>query len=447
MSRTVLRLLSNLACLCVACLIAVAAIGPLAGCETSAAPTTLTSNASSSQSSSTTQSLPPSPEPVMTTSPWAWSWPSPEASEAARSAISAWPSGIATLVLSTGYELYVVDHTGTRWTQEMQARPDTSVDPAIGSQEIVPFDGIVVSNNQEFIAYVDHAREIVVRSLRDGTEISRVPYQAEGETRLRCLSSDGNLAAIASTPPDLPKGTTGDRLPRRVTVLDMRSGETTIEQPLEDLGRERTADDPKTQFTLYSLDWLTEASLIVAYVGWSHETYVYDVHTDAMQLIPDVGMISAVSDSGAVYGWGLEPEGGRPKVWDGLTTQALELDPDSGYALEGAFNRAGDALALQVMSPRHAPRGWQLFRLSQGRWERSGPLAENSWMKAGPRALSDDGTLACTALEGGLQWANGQHAALLSYDFQAAAWQEWLGPENLLVDFGQFPFVAIIPER
>ncbi len=107
------------------------------------------------------------------------------------------------LVLSTGYELYVVDRTGIRWTQEMQARPDASANSTIGDQEMTLFDGVAVSNNQQFVAYVDHAAEIVVRSIRDGTEVSRIPYDAEGETQLRCLSSDGNFVALASVPPDL----------------------------------------------------------------------------------------------------------------------------------------------------------------------------------------------------------------------------------------------------
>ena len=85
-------------------------------------------------------------------------------------------------------------------------------------------------------------------------------------------------------------------------MLDMRSGQATIEQPLEDLVKERTADDPRTQFTLYSLDWLSEEKLAVGYVGWSQGTYVYELDTDTMEPIPGVGMISGVSDSGVVYG-------------------------------------------------------------------------------------------------------------------------------------------------
>ncbi len=156
---------------------------------------------------------------------------------------------------------------------------------------------------------------------------------------------------------------------------------------------------------------------------------------------------SLPSATGTIYGSGVEPRSPRPVVWDGSTTEVLELDADSAYVLDGAFNSGVDALAIQVMSSTHQPRGWQLFRLSEGRWERSGPLAENSWMKAAPWGLSDDGTFAWTALEGGLRWENGQNAALLSYDFQTGVWQEWLGPEDLLVDLGQYPFVAIIPER
>lgn len=377
---------------------------------------------------------------VLTTSPWADSWPSVGASEAAKSAISAWPAGIEFLVLSTGYEVYVVDHDGIRWSQEMQARPeDTSLAPS------TPFDGVAVSKNQQFLAYVDHAKEVVVRSISDGAEVGRVPYRAESETQLRCLSSDGNLVALASVSPDLPKGTVGSRLPWKVIILNLHTGETSIEQPLEDLVKERTATNSKAAFTLYSLHWLSEGRLLVQYSGSGQTAYVYDIQTDSMVPIPGLSMVSAVGDDDTVYGWGDDPKGPRPVIWDGGAIKALELDADSAYAGSGAFNQAGDALVVQVLSSTHQARGWQLYRLTEGHWERSGPVSEISWMKAGPRVLSADGTSAYTALEGGRQWESGQYAALLSHDFQTGAWQEWLGPEDLLVDFGQYPFVAIVP--
>ena len=310
--------------------------------------------------------------------------------------------------------------------------------------EIVLFDGVAVSNNQQFVAYVDHAREIVVRSISDGTEVGRVPYQAEGETQLRCVSGDGNHAVLASVPPDLLQGTTGDRLPWRVTVVDVRSGRATIEQPLEDLVKQRTADDPRAQFTLYSLDWLSQDRLAVGYVGWwGYEAYAYSLTADAMESIPGVGLISSINGSGTVYGWGVDREG---QVWDGSTREALDLDADSGFARGGAFNSAGDALAIQVMSPTHEPRGWQLFRLGQEGWQPSGPVAVNSWTQAAPRALSSDGNVAWTSLEGG---ASDRYAGavLLSLDFRTGAWQEWLGPEEFQANLGRYQFEAIIPEK
>ena len=247
-------------------------------------------------------------------------------------------------MLSTGYELYVVDHTGIRWSQEMQTPPDPNAGAWL-------FDGVAVGNNQQFVAYVDHAAEIVVRSIPDGTEVWRVPYHAEGETQLRCLSSDGNFVVLASVPPDLPKGTVGARLPWRVTVVDMRSGQATIERPLEDLVKERMAGNPELQFTLHLLDWLPEHKLVVNYAGWEWETCSYDPGTKAMEKIPGRGWVMSISDSGTVYGSGIERESGKPLIWDGRTTRALELDLDSGYALWGAFNLRGDALAIEVMSP------------------------------------------------------------------------------------------------
>ena len=67
-------------------------------------------------------------------------------------------------------------------------------------------------------------------------------------------------------------------------------------------------------------------------------------------------------------------------------------------------------------------------------------------MKAAPRALSEDATMAWTVLEGG-NLGNDADVALLSYDFRTGAWQEWLGPQDLRADLGSYHFEAIIPEQ
>ena len=349
-------------------------------------------------------------------------------------------SGIAMVVLSTGYELYAVDRDGVRWGQEILSRTEAATPASL--------TGVAVSNNREFIAYADHGNQIVVRSLLDGPIISRTPYEAqgEGETQLRCLSSDGYLAALASVPPNLPQGTTGDRLPWRVTVLDLRTGQATVEQPLENLVKQRTASDPKVQFTLYSLDWLPEHKLLVTYIGWQSGVYAYDPGTKAMEQIPDMISTMSVSDGGIVYGGRLGTRGNPPVIWDGHTTQALKLDPGSTFAVGGAFNSRGDALALLAMSSRGEPRGWQLFRLSQGTWRPAGPVGEHTWVNPltgdSPSALSNDGTVA---------WASSQRAngepVVLSHDFRTGTWKEWLGPESLPVHLDRYHIEAIIPEK
>lgn len=448
--RTMLAAVAAGACAVVVALVAAAVLGVFAsGTQTASVDVTTGPTGDGPATVTTitgpvteTTGVPPATvEPVMTTSPWAVLSPSPEASEMAEAAISAWPAGVEMLVLSTGYELYIVDQAGVRWSQEMQTRPESAT-----SASPTPFDGLAVSNNQQFVAYVDHANEIVVHSVGDGAEVSRVPYQAEGETQLRCLSPDGNLVALASVPPDLPKRTVGARLPWRVTVVDMRTGEATVEQPLEDLVKERTTADPQAAFTLYSLDWLPDGRLLVQYSGSGQSIYAYDTDTNAMEPIPGLGMVSVISDSGIVYGWawGVDLKGPRPVVWDGSVTVALELDSESAYALGGAFNQAGDALAIQVMSSTHQPRGWQLFRLSEGHWQPSGPLAENSWMKAAPLALDEKAAMAWTVLDGGNLGADAE-VAILSYDFRLGTWQEWIGPENLRARLGRYRVEAIIP--
>jgi hypothetical protein len=424
MSRRVARQAVTVACLSAMCLL-VAATLVLSGCGTSGPAVAATSsttnvrNASSDDLRSLTTSigvnLPPGTlEPA-----------APPETE--------WPPGIAMVVLSNGFELWAVDHDGVRWSQEMQTRSE--------SESPVPFDGMTVSNNQKLIAHVEHRKEIVVRSLLDGAIIGRTPYKAEGETQLRCLSSDGYFAAMVSMQPP-SQGTPVNQAYWRVTVVDLRTGQATVQQPLEDLAKQRMAAGPDVQFLLYSLAWLPEHRLIVSYAGWPSETYSYDPGTGAMEPIPGMELVFAVSDGGTVYGGTVATATAPPKTetWNGRTIQPLELDAASAYASGGVFNSRGDALAVLVSGPQAEPLGWQLFRLSQGRWQPSGPLAENTWMRESPAALSADGTVAWSNLE-----RNNGELVVLSHDFQTGAWKEWLGQESLPVHLDWYHIDAIVP--
>ena len=341
----------------------------------------------------------------------------PGIAEPAAPPIKAWPPGIATLIMGNGFKMSAVDRDGVRWSQEMQTRKE--------SESPTPLSGMAVSNNQKFVAYVEHRKYVAVRSIRDGKLVGRVPYQAQGETYLDCVSSDGYLVALDSSPLDLPAGTTPDQVPHRVTVIDMRTGQATVQKP-----------------DISPFAWLPGHRLLVKYDGQWSDAYTYDPADGTMEKIPGMELVMAVSDSGAVFGGTVATETAPPtmSIWDGHAMQPLKTDVESASGLDGAFNAAGDAFATLIEGAHGEPLGWQLYRLVDGRWQASGPIAENTWMRESPVALSADGKVTWSTLE-----RNTGEVVLLSHDFGTGEWKEWL--PNLPVKLGPYGFDAIIPGR
>jgi hypothetical protein len=358
----------------------------------------------------------------------------PGTTEPAAPPATTWPPGIATVIMSNGFKVWALGRDGVRWSQEMETRKE--------SESPEPFSGMAVSNNQKFIAYIEHRKYVVARSISDGAIVGRVPYQAEGETYLQCVSSDGALVALNSIPPDVPKSTTSDRLPMRVTIVDIHTGQATVQQPLQDLAKQRIAANSEASFLLHSLAWLPEHKLLVNYAASEPATYSYAPSTGTMEQIPGMEIVMSVADSGAVFGGTVATATAPPKeqIWDGGAVQPLEFPSASASGLYGAFNNGGDAFVTLVEDEHGEPLGWQLFRLTDGRWQPAASLADNTWMRESPAALSDDGTVAWSILE-----RNTGELVLLSHDFQSGAWQEWLPKKTLPVKLDFYHFDAIIP--
>ncbi len=143
--------------------------------------------------------------------------------EPAAPPIKAWPPGISMLIMGNYYKMAAVDHDTVLWRQDTQTRKE--------SESPSPFAETAVSSNQKFVAYVEHRNYVAVRSISDGKLIGRVPFQAQGDTYLFCVSADGYLVALQSSPVDLPAGTTPDQIPHTVTVIEMRPGRATVQSP------------------------------------------------------------------------------------------------------------------------------------------------------------------------------------------------------------------------
>ena len=357
---------------------------------------------------------------------------------------SRWPPGVDTVILSIETGIYVVDAQGVRWSQQNEAadQPSTTV-TLRGPQIVSGLDGIAVSSNKEFLAYVEGGKEIVVRSIADGGTVQRAAVTSNGHTTLRSISPDGILAALVSVDPELQAEKLGDGVPWTVTVVDLSSGTAVVEDTLADFVRRRIEGDESCG--LVSLTWLPECKLLVGMSGDPYETYLYDPIADRLVLVPELEYVWSSTPEGLVLGT-RAAQPGEAVVWNG-SDGALEpviLDSEWPYGGHGALNADGTALVLTVAkSPEWAEYGWQVFRRTDSEWRPDGPVAEVDWMHQPPTLLSSDGNRAWSVV---YQSTADNETVLLSHDFATGAWEEWLQSGDMQVGGGSFNFVGIALE-
>ncbi len=354
---------------------------------------------------------------------------------------SRWPPGVETVVLSAETGLYVGDAQGVRWAQRNKAadQPSTTV-TVRGPQIVSGLDGMALSSNKEFLAYVEDGKEIVVRFIADGSIIRRATVPTEGHTTLRSVSPDGVLAALVTVDPDLQAENLGDKVPWTVTVVDLSSGTSTVEDTLAVLVRERI--ERGESCGLVCLSWLPEYKLLVGVSGDPYETYLYDPIADRLALVPELEYIWSSTPGGLVLGAGAA-EPGEAVVWNGRdgSLEPVILDSEWPHAGQGSLNADGTALVLMVAkSAEWAEYGWQVFRQTGSEWRPAGPVAEVDWMHQPPSLLSGDGSRAWTVV---YQSTADNETVLLSHDFTSGAWEEWFGSEDMQADWGPFYFAGI----
>lgn len=354
---------------------------------------------------------------------------------------SRWPSGVKTVVLSAETGLYVVDAQGVRWAQAAD-QPSTTA-TVRGPQIVSGLDGLAVSSSYEFLAYVENGREIVVRSVADGSVVHRAVVQSSGHTTLMSLSSDGILAALVTVDSQLEGEARGDEVPWTVTVVDLSSGTATVEDTLADFVRQRIERGGRCG--LVFLSWLPEYKLLVGVSGDPYETYLYDPIADRLVLVSEIQYDWSSSPGDLVLGASASKLG-EAVVWNGRdgSSQPVILDSEWPCAGRGSLNADGTALVLTVAkSDKWAEYGWQVFRRTSSEWRPAGPVAEVDWMHQPPTLLSNDATKAWTVVP---QSTADNETVLLSHDFATGSWQEWFGSEDMQADWGSFYFSGIVLE-
>ena len=358
---------------------------------------------------------------------------------------SRWPPGIEAVVLSGEDGLYVVDASGVRWSQEAEdADQPLTTDTVRGPQIVSGLDGLGVSSNDEFIAYVEDDKEIVVRSIADGTVTQRATVQTEGHTWLRAISSDGVLAALVTVDPQAEGEDAADEVPWSVTVVDLSSGTATVEKTLNDFVRQRIEDGGRCGLT--TLKWLPEYKLLVGLSGDPYETYLYEPVADRLEVIPQLDYIWDLAPGGLVLGTSMG-DPAEAVLWNARdgSYEPVVLDTAWPNAGHGGVNADGTALVLMVAKSAdwNGGHGWQVFRREGSEWRAAGPVAEVDWMHQPPSLLSNDAAKAWTVVP---QSTADNETVLLSHDFKTGAWEEWFRSEDMRVDLGPFGFAAVVLE-
>ena len=302
-----------------------------------------------------------------------------------------------------------------------------------------------MSSNDEFIAYVEDGKEIVVRSILDGSVAQRTVVPTEGHTTLRAISPDGILAALVTVDPQVEAEDPADEVPWSVTVVDLSSGTATVENTLGDFVRRRIEEGGRCGLT--ALSWLPEYKLIIGMSGDPYETCFYDPMADHMEVIPQIDYIWDVTPGGLVLG----RRTGTPAeavVWNARdgSSEPVVLDSAWPNAGHGGINTDGTALVLMVAKSAdwNGGHGWQVFRKEDSEWRPAGPVAEVDWMYQPPSLLSNDEGNAWTVVP---QSTADNETVLLSHDFTTGGWEEWFRSEDMQVDLGSFGFAAVVLEN
>lgn len=360
---------------------------------------------------------------------------------------SRWPVGVEAVLLSAQTGLYCVDAQGVRWAQETPVPQVSTTVTQRGPRVVSGLDGLAVSRNKEFVAYVEEGGEIVVRRMGDGHEAYRALVEGKGHTTLRAISDDGAMAALVSVDPELEAERPGDQVPWTVIVVDLSAGTATMEDELADVVRRRITESASGRCGLVTLAWLPEHKLLVGMSGDTYETYLYDPAAGRLVPIPEVAHAWDSTPSGLVLGRGsAAPD--QAVVWDARdgSSAPLVLDPGWAHAGAGCLNGDGTALALWVAQSADsgASHGWQVFRRQGSEWRPAGAVAEVDWMNQPPTLLSMDGTRAWTVVN---QSTSSNETVLLSHDFTGGAWEEWFGSRDLEVGWAPFSFTAVMVEE
>ena len=345
-------------------------------------------------------------------------------------------------MLSAETGLYVVDAQGVRWSQQKEAAEQSLTTATVHGRPIVSgLDGLAVSGNHQFVAYVEDGKEIVVCSLADGSIVQRAAVQSGGHTTLRAISPDGILAALVTVDPELEAEKLGDGVPWAVTVVDLSSGTATVEDTLADFVHRRM--EAGGRCGLVTLSWLPEYKLLVGVSGDPYETYFYDPIADRLVLVPEIEYVWRSTPEGLVLG-ARAAEPGQAAIWNGRdgSSEMVTLDSEWPHVGRGSLNADGTAFVLWVAKSdeSEAEHGWQVFRRTGSEWRPAGPVAEVDWMHQPPTLLSGDGSRAWTVV---YQSTADNETVLLSHDFTTGAWEEWFRSEDMQVDWEPFSFVDI----
>ena len=320
-----------------------------------------------------------------------------------------------------------------------------------------------ISNNGEYIAYLESRQKLIVRRVATGQEVGSVAVTPRSEMIVAAVSDDASRVVLVSNDAD-PKQYHVIPLPQTVTLCSVSDGSEVVSPSLSEYVTQAAANPYQGAMQPVLLHFLPDNRIIVYRLFGTEETSVYSEREDALTQVDGLTKAWAVSQTGTVVGarvdhqtvhWSSGNEAGgsqdtvTPLVWTGGESQPIGTQPLVFHGVPywpSVISRDGQNVALVVGGNLPDTLWWQTFRLSDGKWEPTGVRCETpvTWIQLNPVGVSDDGSTLWGLRSDAAGTGGGTSQYPISVDTATGKWTYWSLPHDPKVPADRFDVVALI---